>query len=1270
MHPTLHPSAAEATAPLVASLSPIQRAYLVGSQDGFELRGPARYYVSCDLDSRLAADTGRLAGLGDRLRRLVRQNALLRVRVGEGLSLTTLPPDAADDVDVDIRSVDDGAFAAADAAVRSSVTADDFSFDGWPQLSVTVVRSPQRARLHLVYALWLMDASSLDAFLAALLGPSAATGTPAGRVPTEGVSARRAARDERFWRAQAADLPDPAELPLRPTWRQAGIAVSHRMATIEAPVARRIAALAAEHGLTPAMTCLAAYGVTLGRLGGGGAHTVTVLHSRRTHPVTSDTLGNHGSAMPLAVPATGEHAFVDLARAVQARYLTQAMHGSLSGAEIARLVDPAADPRRLPYPFAFTALQVDGPGEAALGFCRRWDDVQLRVPQVLIDHQAVMDGDGTWRLGFDWRAEAFDAGFVDDLVEQHVALLHELADAPQRWTRAVTRPQHPVVDPRPPRTDDTLQDRVLRTAAASPDAVAVHDVHRSWSYAELVDRASVVAAALLDAGVQPGEHVAVHLPRGADQVVGILGALLAGGVYVPIAHGTPEGRLDRIARRAELRAAVTAGDPQDDARWRGRGASTVRVPVDRPAARPALPQVDRVPTAYVIFTSGSTGEPKGVVISHAAVLATVDEVNDLLGLRPDDGILSVSSIGFDLSVYDLFGPLLRGASVVMLSEQSARNPAAWVAEIRRHGVTVWNSAPALAALVAEESAPLPSVRAFMLSGDWIPLTLPAALQRLARGADVISLGGATEGAIWSIFHRVADQDRDARSIPYGRPLPRQDILVLDAEGEQCPPWCIGEIVIAGDGVADGYLNDPAKTAAAFSHHPRHGWIYRTGDRGRRHPSGVVEFLGRTDTQVKLNGHRVELGEVEHLLERRADVVRCAACVRGEGRRKALVAFVTLAADAAPSWRDDAFAQLRGALPQYMVPDAVVAIDAIPLTSNGKVDRRRLEAMPVDDLVPEQAPPLDLRDTESQQVAACWQDVLGAAPDGRTLFEAGGSSYDAIRLLSALRNRFGYDVTFGELMADPTVTGLAGRCHQTGRPPSAGIWVAHAPAQVPATLRLVLLPPVGGGASCYAPLTAALGPGVDVHAVALDRPVDGLAALPDLARRCLDHLPAEVWAGDMPVVFAGWSFGGALAVEAARAARVPCARVVVVDTPLTPAARGHGGSEAGWLDGFLRDLRGTGAADVDGDQVAADPVLRTRFEVYRQNLRLLREWQPEPLDVPLVELRATCDPAEPDPHAWQRMAPSRSASSLDGDHFAVFVGDNTERVAAAIEKGDR
>ncbi|MGW1915400.1 non-ribosomal peptide synthetase [Streptomyces sp. NPDC002076] len=1240
-------------------LGPLQRAYLVGDQDGLELRSPARYYVACEL--RVSA----VDAVQRRLDRLVRENPILRMRVGNDLTRTPVAENAV--VPVTVLDATEATFDTLDSGVRDEFRSDALEFDTWPQLRVTVVRSARRARIHLVYTLWLMDAASLARFLEGLVRD--ADGVAADPEPAS-PTGRRKERDERYWREVAPTLPETAEVPLRPDWRHAGRAVAHRMLHLDRPTAEAITRQANRHGLTVPMVFLTVYGALLGAVGGGRPHTLTLVLSQQDPHAGNRQLGNHGTPLPVAMPAAEGRDFVSLAREVQGRVLEHSLHSSLSGPEIVRLADPTADRRRLLYPFAFTATELDTPREAALGLRRDWDTVQLRVPQVLLDHQVGVDRDGTIHLGFDWRTDAFDEGFLDDFIEQYAHAVDRLAADGADWTRPGGRTLPAADRVRPAEHGGTtLQQRVLETVELMPDAPAVRDGDGELTYAALADAAAEVAHRLVTAGAVVGDHVAIHLPRGRGQVVAILGALLAGCVYIPLDWGLPQGRLDRITRQARLRFAVTGDERNVADEWHQRGVRTIAVPTTAPGER-RLPDRGAPDVAYVIFTSGSTGEPKGVVIRHGAVLNTIDAINDLIKLGPSDSVLSVSSIGFDLSVYDIFGPLLVGAAVVMLPEDSARTPSAWTRIVTEHSVTIWNSAPALAALLAEEGGALASIRSFMLSGDWIPLHLPAGLERLSAGAEVISLGGATEGSIWSIHHRITPPDCTGRSIPYGRPLAGQDILVLDAQRNVCPDWHIGEIHIAGHGVADGYLNDPERTAQAFVDDPEHGWIYRTGDRGRRGPDGVVEILGRIDTQVKVNGYRVELGEIESLLNAMGHVRRSAACVPQNGG--GVLAYVTLSADAPADWRERSIAALRDELPSYMVPYALVALDEIPLTANGKVDHRRLRTAATPPAASaEAAVPLD-RGPHAQEVAACWTELLGRAPGTEGFFESGGSSLDAIRLLTMLRSRFGYDIAFGRFLSNPTVTGLAQLCKAERGSASEAVWSFTPRSVANPRGRVIFFPPVGGGVACYAGLIRNLPGDIDVHVLGFDRPFDAPGSTaPTLAVKadvCMRHLEGQIDDPGVPCVLVGWSFGGALAAEAARAATYPITRVVMLDTPVSAAARHCEDSDAVMVSEFVHDIRQAGGVVVSAQAVSSDPALHRRFEVYRQNKLLLRDWQPSPVRVPVVQFRASERPAEPDPDAWRAWAPTMRTVALTGGHFDVFEAENLRHVEDGIEGG--
>ncbi|MHC3975194.1 pyochelin non-ribosomal peptide synthetase PchE, partial [Pseudomonas aeruginosa] len=452
------------------------------------------------------------------------------------------------------------------------------------------------------------------------------------------------------------------------------------------------------------------------------------------------------------------------------------------------------------------------------------------------------------------------------------------ADLPLPWAQQARRA---LLNGQPAcATARTLHRDFFLRAAEAPDADALLYRDQRVTRGELAERALRIAGGLREAGVRPGDAVEVSLPRGPQQVAAVFGVLAAGACYVPLDIDQPPARRRLIEEAAGVCLAITEeDDPQ---------ALPPRLDVQRLLRGPALaapaplaPQA----SAYVIYTSGSTGVPKGVEVSHAAAINTIDALLDLLRVDAADRLLAVSALDFDLSVFDLFGGLGAGASLVLPAQEQARDAAAWAEAIQRHAVSLWNSAPALlemALSLPASQADYRSLRAVLLSGDWVALDLPGRLRpRCAEGCRLHVLGGATEAGIWSNLQSVDTVPPHWRSIPYGRPLPGQAYRVVDAHGRDVPDLVVGELWIGGASLARGYRNDPELSARRFVHDAQGRW-YRTGDRGRYWGDGTLEFLGRVDQQVKVRGQRIELGEVEAALCAQAGVESACAAVLGGG----------------------------------------------------------------------------------------------------------------------------------------------------------------------------------------------------------------------------------------------------------------------------------------------------------------------------------------------------------------------------------------------------
>lgn len=498
----------------------------------------------------------------------------------------------------------------------------------------------------------------------------------------------------------------------------------------------------------------------------------------------------------------------------------------------------------------------------------------------------VTQQDGAVTLTWEIQDELFPAGLPDDLTDVCAELLNRLVRDPDAWDapgRLTSLPRWQTAERDSANSTaadiptTTLGALVEAQAARTPDAVAALSGEGRLTYREAVTGARQLARRLVALGARPGQLVGVVVDKGLAQVPSVLGVTLSRAAYLPIDPQWPTARRAQLIEQGGAEIVVTTPRLRDELEW-PTGVHLVTIEDGEVRAADSGP-LDIAPApddlAYVIFTSGSTGRPKGVVIDHRGAANTVQDINRRFHVGPADRVLALSSLSFDLSVYDIFGALAAGAAVVFPSPGRAHDPEHWSELVARHDVTIWNSVPALLRVWLDAPTPVPTaapLRLVMLSGDWIPVALPDLLRTSYPDAHVISLGGATEASIWSVHFPIGEVPAEWTRIPYGKPLANQTLHVLDHRLDPCPVWATGEIYIGGIGVAKGYWADPIRTGERFIVHPVTGeTLYRTGDLGRYLPGGDIEFLGREDTQVKLNGFRIELDEIAAVLRRQAGV---------------------------------------------------------------------------------------------------------------------------------------------------------------------------------------------------------------------------------------------------------------------------------------------------------------------------------------------------------------------------------------------------------------
>jgi amino acid adenylation domain-containing protein len=568
--------------------------------------------------------------------------------------------------------------------------------------------------------------------------------------------------------------------------------------------------------------------------------------------------------------------------------------------------------------------------------------------------------------------------------------------------------------------DQSIAEVVGRHAAERPDAVAIEDGERRLTYGELDDAAARVAAGLRAAGAGDEEPVAVCLPRSWQAVCAFLGALRAGAAYVPIDPSHPTRRQRQLLELAGARLALTGG-----AHDRRLPSEIVRLDAEALASsgpngtQPAQPAGgDRL--AYVLFTSGSTGMPKGVEVTHANLVHFVGCGTDLVA-RGDDVGLHVVPLGFDISVHEIWGTLANGGRLVV-APRGRLDPAELGRLIAARGVTILTISTGLFHELVRAALPdLGGLRLISAGGDVLSPKAAAALHAAHPSVRLLNSYGPTETTVAASSFEVVEADGEP--IPIGRALPDHILEVRDRDGNVVPAGSAGELWIGGPGVARGYRNDPERTAAAFPQAPAGGRMYRTGDRVQLREDGELLFLGRVDDQVKVDGQRVEPGEVEHVLARHPGLREAAVIAREDvPGHKRLIGYAVPRPGSTPS-PEELKAHVAGLLPSFMVPTAIVLLDALPLNERGKVDRSALPA-------PARRTPV----AGSNPVASLMAEVLGldsVEPD-ENFFELGGTSLLAIQLVGRLRERLGAHVDIGVVFDAPTAAGLAERLEAEAR----------------------------------------------------------------------------------------------------------------------------------------------------------------------------------------------------------------------------------------------
>lgn len=993
-------------------LAPMQHAMWLGRNHDQQLGGVAAHlYVEFD---GADVDPNRLR---EAAAKLVSRHPMLRVeilpdgtqRIGDrGLPVTVY----------DLRELDAEAAEERLETVRQQKSHQLLNGDVL-ELSLSL-RPDGQTRLHVDMDMNAADAVSYRKFMADL-----AVFYRGGELPELGYTYRRyraalaaadpgpSEEDRQWWSERLPELPESPALPLVPPAEQADPRSSIRLWHVF-DVATRDALFAAAHrrGFTPAMAVAASYSNALARWSSGSRFLLNLPMFGREpfHPDVDKLVGCFTSSLMLDIDLTRTTTPAERTRAVQETLHNTARHSSYSGLSVLRDLGRHRGTQTL-APIVYTSALGLGDlfaGEVTDLFgAPVWTISQ--GPQVLIDAQATPLATGLM-INWDVRVDAFRPGVVEAMFAYHLAELTRLATDDAAWDAAdppaVPEAQRAVRaavnSATAPPSGETIHEGFFRNALAAPDAPAVFSGDGDlMTYGEVRARALAVAEALRGNGVRPGDLVALIGPKCAEQIPAVLGILAAGAAYLPIGAGQPSDRTSRILESSGISAVLLCGD-----------ADLFETTVPVITASTAMQRsVDAEPTpvephdlAYVLFTSGSTGEPKGVELTHEAVMNTVEFVNDRYELGPSDRSLALASLEADMSVLEIFAILRAGGAVVVVDEAQRRNPDEWAKLIHKHSVTFLNWMPGwLDMLLQVAGTRLETLRVVLLGGDWVRPELIRGLRKSVPSVRAAGLGGATETAVHGTICEVDEPPAHWTSIPYGTPFPNNACRVAAADGSDCPDWVPGELWFAGRGIARGYRGRPDLTAEKFVEYDGRTW-YRTGDLVRYQGDGTLEFVGRIDHRIKISGYRIELGEVEAALKRVPHVDAAVAAVI-PGEPDVLSALVRT--DDPDLDSQAVAAALTELVPAQMIPKIIVVSDQIPFTVNGKLDRKAVarvlaeaELPAANEYRPASTPLESALVAIVGEVLALAGDAIGIDDD---FFSLGGDSVLATQVIARVRD---------------------------------------------------------------------------------------------------------------------------------------------------------------------------------------------------------------------------------------------------------------------------
>lgn len=842
-------------------------------------------------------------------------------------------------------------------------------------------------------------------------------------------------RDKKYWLKKIDTMPEAPQFPIIELQNEE-VEFTQYKVFLKIAQYDKLCKIANYYRVTVSSIILTVYAEALKQISKNKNFCIDVTMANRPplHPDMNKIVGDFTVANILEINDDEGDTYLARVKNIQKRLWDDLSHNSFSSREVLREMG-----KKTKGEFIVPAVYTSTLG--AVEYNKKRGKILYtlsQTPQVLIDCQ-VLEIEKELRLNWDVRDAAFPNGLIKEAFEYFCDLIYQIIDENSlkipicpKLPKTVKEKRNKVNQTLKVFNKKSLHEGFFQNVEYYPENKALSVNGSEYTYMEVFYHVKAIMKALEFQGIIKGDIVAVAVSKGIWQIASVLGILAKGGTYLPLDTLQPSERAEKIVRSASAKCCIVEKESFI------KSDIIKKINVNRlkkiSNSNICYAKVDVESPAYVIFTSGSTGTPKGVVITHAAATNTILDINDKYEIGRNDKLLNISNLGFDLSVYDIFGAFFAGAKVVQVNEEQAKDPAHWYELLKKEKITIFNGVPGQMKMLTmflngKDEMILENVRLILLSGDWIPIDLPKEIRKHFPNAIIVSLGGATEAGIWSIYYQIDATKEYEKSIPYGKPLANQRFYILNERGEEVLDWITGDIYIAGDGLALGYLGDKELTEKKFIYlESLQERLYKTGDIGRYMPDGNIEFQGRLDFQVKIRGHRVELGEIEAAIVEilHPDDIKVIAV--SEGEMTAICMFAVLGKKSNTFSKDELEKMLCKKIPKYMIPTYYEYLDKIPLTSHGKVDVKFLTRRGIEGIKKNrgtECPVGELSEIE-KAVYNVWNDLFSTKDISvdEDFFECGGDSILIVKLLSELENRYGYKLSLMDIYAAPTIKKMA------------------------------------------------------------------------------------------------------------------------------------------------------------------------------------------------------------------------------------------------------